>query len=221
MLNTSEGLCHQATSLAPILFQLLILRIYLRCSAADDAQIYFLTRSYESNERQNISADDPMYLPKIGKVTRHLMEPEVVIQAAQESTDQPIPPRGCKINIRTAKATAARIPPRFILATGYNWAGGECFWLDGAIKPQSMDLDGEDLKPRPSSLLSKPPIETLPVDPQPSLSPVPPTAQPVGVSKLLKRKSHQPLGPEGPNSMQSGADQAVEGPPLRRSTRRR
>ncbi|KAJ7476494.1 hypothetical protein FB451DRAFT_1557372 [Mycena latifolia] len=217
----SEGLRRRATILASILFQLVILRIYLRRSSADDAQIYFLARSFDPKEHTKIFPDDPMYLAKTGKITRHLTEPKIVLQTAQESTDQRIPPRWCKIGIRVAKAAAARIPPRFILATGYNRAGGEYVWLGGEIKPYSMDLDGEDVKPRPSSPLSEPPIETLPVDPQPSPSPGPPTAQQAGVSELLKRKYHEPLGPGGPDSMQSGADQAVEGPPLRRSTRRR
>ncbi|KAJ7474931.1 hypothetical protein FB451DRAFT_1174346 [Mycena latifolia] len=163
----SEGLRRRTTTLAPILFQLVILCIYLRHSTADDAQIYFLTRTYGSNEYQNISADDPMYLAKIGKITRHLMEPE---------------------------------------------AGSEYVWLDGAIKPHALDLDGEDLKPRPSSPLSEPPIETLPVDPKHSPSPCPPTAQPARVLELLREKKYEPSGPGGPDSVQSGADHAVEDP---------
>ncbi|KAJ6616544.1 hypothetical protein B0H10DRAFT_2036689 [Mycena sp. CBHHK59/15] len=93
----SEGLRRCATILASILFQIVILRMYLQRSAADDAQIYFLTRSFNPDEWEKISADDPLYLAKQGTVTRHLTDPERGLQAPEESSGQNIPARWCKI----------------------------------------------------------------------------------------------------------------------------
>ncbi|KAJ6607044.1 hypothetical protein B0H10DRAFT_1956579 [Mycena sp. CBHHK59/15] len=66
----SETLRRRVTTLAPILFELLILRIYLRCSAADDLQIYWLTRSFDMDKRKKLVADDPMYFAKTGYIHR-------------------------------------------------------------------------------------------------------------------------------------------------------
>ncbi|KAJ7130567.1 hypothetical protein C8R44DRAFT_906239 [Mycena epipterygia] len=50
---------HRATTLAPLLFQLVVLRIYLRRSPSDDFQIYFLTCRFNKDEVKEISSADP------------------------------------------------------------------------------------------------------------------------------------------------------------------
>ena len=46
----SMDMRRRVTLLAPLLFQLVILRIYLRRSSVDDEQIYFLTRTFSKAE---------------------------------------------------------------------------------------------------------------------------------------------------------------------------
>ncbi|KAJ7621669.1 hypothetical protein B0H17DRAFT_597531 [Mycena rosella] len=126
----SEALRRRATILAPSPFQLVIMRLYLRRSSADDPQIYFLARTFTEHEWNTISDNDPLYLAKKGRITRHMTDPELALQAAEESGGQNIPPRWCKISIRLAKAAAGRIPPKFILASAYTFTGNEYIWQD-------------------------------------------------------------------------------------------
>ncbi|KAJ6579860.1 hypothetical protein B0H10DRAFT_2235559 [Mycena sp. CBHHK59/15] len=175
----SEGLRRRATILASILFQLVILRIF------------------NPDEWEKISADDPLYLAKQGTVTRHLTDPERVLQAPEESSGQNIPARWCKIGTRVAKAAAACIPAKFILATACDPMGEEYIWQDTnstGIKRQAVDFGGEDPKSHPSSPLSEPPAAMdYEPSPPPELTNVEPPKK-VSPVETLKRKNKEPLG---------------------------
>lgn len=96
-----------------------------------------------------------------GRVIRHLTEPELALQAAQEFTGQIIPPKWCKIGRSVAKAAAARIPGNFVFASVYDGKGDE-------YNSQDMDSAGITAqvgpKSRLSTPLSEPPIKVLRTD---------------------------------------------------------
>ncbi|KAJ6590742.1 hypothetical protein B0H10DRAFT_1961014 [Mycena sp. CBHHK59/15] len=210
----SETLRRRVTTLAPILFELLILRIYLCCSAADDLQIYWLTRSFDKNERKKLVADDPMYLAKTGYIHRYMTEPELALQAAQERTDQLIPPKWCKIGRRVSKAAAGRIPANFIFARILNGMGEEYVWHDNA--PTGIPAQEDTLNFPPSSPLSQPPIEVLPTDQQHSPAPELTSKTP----ETLKRKFNGSLGPGVKSgTLGSGEVEAERPAKLRHSAR--
>ncbi|KAJ7919991.1 hypothetical protein B0H13DRAFT_1868035 [Mycena leptocephala] len=60
----SEILRRRSTTLAQLLFQLVIVRIYLRCFVADDQEIYFLTRMWTKAEYERISGEDRQTLDR-------------------------------------------------------------------------------------------------------------------------------------------------------------
>ncbi|KAF8125544.1 hypothetical protein K438DRAFT_2002028 [Mycena galopus ATCC 62051] len=72
--------------LAPLLFQLVILCIYLRRSPADDEQIYFLTRIFDKSELKKINANDPLLGAKRGKVIRKKTIPDIVMNTPETSS---------------------------------------------------------------------------------------------------------------------------------------
>ncbi|KAJ7791820.1 hypothetical protein B0H13DRAFT_2394160 [Mycena leptocephala] len=101
----------RAIIIAPLLFQLATLRMYLRRTPADDEQIYYLTRSFDQAELQALHPDDPLAGAKRGKVIRNMTVPEIVLQAAESSIEaENIPRRWCHISTRISKAADARIP---------------------------------------------------------------------------------------------------------------
>lgn len=100
----------------------------------DDIQIYWLTRNLGKGE--TILADDPLYYAKTGRVVRHPTEPELALQAAQEFTDQAIPPKWCKIGTSVAKAATACISGDFVFASVYDGKGNRYHW-------QNIDSVGE------------------------------------------------------------------------------
>ncbi|KAJ6572673.1 hypothetical protein B0H10DRAFT_1964338 [Mycena sp. CBHHK59/15] len=210
----SETLRRRVTTLAPILFELLILRIYLCCSAADDLQIYWLTRSFDKDERKKLVADDPMYLAKTGYIHRYMTEPELALQAAQERTDQLIPPKWCKIGRRVSKAAAGRIPANFIFARILNGMGEEYVWHDNT--PTGIPAQEDALNFPPSSPFSQLPIEVLPMDQQHSPAPELTSKTP----ETLKRKFNGSLGPGVKSgTLGSGEVEAERPAKLRRSAR--
>ncbi|KAJ7702772.1 hypothetical protein B0H17DRAFT_1127713 [Mycena rosella] len=195
----SEALRWRANILAPTLFQLVILRLYLRRSSADDPQIYFLTRTFTEREWNTISDDDPLYLAKKGRITRHMTDPELALQAAEESGGQNIPPRWCKIGISLARAAAGRIPPKFILASAYTVTGNEYIWQDA-------ELASNNPKSHPSSPLSEPPADLTPMDTEMQIT-FETDLRP------LKRKHEDGLEPEDiPEHVQMVQPAAVNGP---------
>ncbi|KAJ6628213.1 hypothetical protein B0H10DRAFT_2209883 [Mycena sp. CBHHK59/15] len=100
--------------------------------------------------------------------------------------------------------------------------GEEYIWQDTnstGIKRQAVDFGGEDPKSHPSNPLSEPPaaMDHEPSSP-PELTDVEPLKK-VSPVETLKCKHKEPLEPGAiPDSAQSAV---VEGPPLRRSSRRR
>ncbi|KAJ7708140.1 hypothetical protein B0H17DRAFT_1124917 [Mycena rosella] len=122
----SVDLRRRATTLAPLLFQLIILGLYLRRTPADDPQIYFLARELTRKELQHLSVDDSFYAHKRGKIIHHMTVPEIVLQTPETSAKgENIPRNWCKIGTSVTKAAGARIPRSFRLATAYNCEGEE------------------------------------------------------------------------------------------------
>ncbi|KAJ6623906.1 hypothetical protein B0H10DRAFT_1943682 [Mycena sp. CBHHK59/15] len=118
-----------------------------------------------------------------------MTEPELALQAAQEHTDQLIPPKWCKIGRRVSKAAAGRIPANFIFARVLNGMGEEYVWHDNA--PTGIPAQEDILNFPPSSPLSQLPIEVLPTDQQHSPAPELTSKTP----ETLKRKFNGSLGP--------------------------
>ncbi|KAJ7866271.1 hypothetical protein B0H14DRAFT_3594646 [Mycena olivaceomarginata] len=167
--GSPESFRQRAMVLASILFQLVILRLYLRRPNQDDVQIYFLARNFTRQELQNITADDPFAEAKRGKVTRHLTVPEAVLQAPEDSSgDQPIPLHFCKTDILVRKTAAARIPAGFWLATAYRCQGQEYSWeLTDPISRKEMETPSVAFLPheRGSSPLSDAPSSQMDLGP--------------------------------------------------------
>ncbi|KAJ7196707.1 hypothetical protein GGX14DRAFT_574776 [Mycena pura] len=208
----SEALLRRVATLAPILFQLIILRVYLHCTAADDLEIYWLTRDLGKGEK--VLADDSLYYAKTGRVIRHPTEPELALQAAQEFTGQTIPPKWCKIGRSVAKAAAAGIPGSFVYASACDGKGDEYHWqsMDSGIAAQVAP------KSQLSTPLSEPPIEVLRTDQGAHhRAKSAPRDGPLKdfLAAPLKRKFNSPLGP-GVGASETTGD---AGPPLRRSKR--
>ncbi|KAJ7207665.1 hypothetical protein C8J57DRAFT_1258053 [Mycena rebaudengoi] len=119
----------RATTFVALLFELVILRLYLNRSAAEDLAVYFLARKYTLQELRNISADDPFFLEKSGKVIRHLTDPERVLQAAEGAGTEQIPQLWCRIRTCVSRA-AAGIPPDLVLASAYSTNGEPYIWKE-------------------------------------------------------------------------------------------
>ncbi|KAJ7916650.1 hypothetical protein B0H13DRAFT_1870985 [Mycena leptocephala] len=153
----------RAIIIAPLLFQLAILRMYLRRTPTDDEQIYYLTRSFDQAELQALHPDDPFAGAKRGKVIRNMTVPEIVLQAAESSIEaENIPRRWCHIGTRISKAADARIPPSFVLANAFDAHGQDYTWIHSNIPGISHPLLpslSEVPKSRPSSPLSDIPMD--------------------------------------------------------------
>ncbi|KAJ6533704.1 hypothetical protein B0H19DRAFT_1324556 [Mycena capillaripes] len=131
----SMEMLRRVITIAPLLFQLVIFRIYLRRTLADDEHSYFLTRGFDKGELADIKDGDPLSDAKRGKVVRNLMVPETVLQ----SVENPFGERhinACipaipvvQVGIRTAKTANARISARFVLANAYDVRGQDYLWL--------------------------------------------------------------------------------------------
>ncbi|KAJ6569381.1 hypothetical protein B0H19DRAFT_1066129 [Mycena capillaripes] len=149
-------------TLAPILFQLVIFRIYLGRSSTDDVQIYFLTRVFNKQELEEIAAGDPLSDAKRGKVVRNLTVPEIVLQSAETPSEDGMLYKWCKIGTRTTKAANARIPASFALANAFDARGQVYLWMASNI-PGILDEPVDSLLdvqiPVASSSLSELPIE--------------------------------------------------------------
>ncbi|KAF8160547.1 hypothetical protein K438DRAFT_1985649 [Mycena galopus ATCC 62051] len=157
--------------LAPLLFQLVILRIYLRRSPADDEQIYFLTRIFDKSELKKINNNDPLLGAKRGKVIRNKTVPEIVMNTPEtsSSTNEIIPYRWCKMGIRISKAAAPCIPPKFVLANAFDALGGDYIWSPSDTCGIFVQLTAPSIKSPFSSPLSALPPE-MDVEPAPEES---------------------------------------------------
>ncbi|KAJ7815698.1 hypothetical protein B0H14DRAFT_3475959 [Mycena olivaceomarginata] len=223
--GSPESFRQRAMVLASILFQLVILRLYLRRPNQDDVQIYFLARNFTRQELQNITADDPFAEAKRGKVTRHLTVPEAVLQAPEDSSgDQPIPLHFCKTDILVRKTAAARIPAGFWLATAYRCQGQEYSWeLTDPISRKEMETPSVAFLPheRGSSPLSDAPSSQMDLGPlvqgEESLS-----HSKKGLGGLKRRREFDLEEEDRPGSRSSTTvDVGLAVPPVRRSTRPR
>lgn len=218
----SERLRRRATILAPLLFQLVILRMYLGRAATDDIQIYFLTRTFDKAELEKLSKNDPLYLAKKGMVIRHMTEPELVLQAAEDTAGQNMPARWCKIGTRVTKAAAARIPAKTVLASAYDPIGGDYIWMDPPFASSlSTDVDWvADPKFIHSSPLSEPPADLMTTNIDLNTPPLGPgdivgfPKQTTPFPRPLKRKHEDDLGPGSALMAEQKA------PILRRSNRK-
>ncbi|KAF8142739.1 hypothetical protein K438DRAFT_1784448 [Mycena galopus ATCC 62051] len=152
-------------------FQLVILRIYLRRSPADDEQIYFLTRIFDKSELKKINTNDPLLGAKRGKVIRNKTVPEIVMNTPEtsSSTNEIIPYRWCKMGIRISKAAAPRIPPKFVLANAFDALGGDYIWSSSDTRGIFVQLTAPSIKSPFSSPLSALPPE-MDVEPAPEES---------------------------------------------------
>ncbi|KAJ7768047.1 hypothetical protein B0H14DRAFT_3895019 [Mycena olivaceomarginata] len=113
--ESSEVFRQRAVNFASILFQLVVLRLYLRRPAQDDVRIYFLARKFTPKELQSVDEGDPLGRAKHGKVVRHLTVPEAVLQTPEDSSEEePMPPRFVKWGLFCGRL----LPPAFLLGFG-------------------------------------------------------------------------------------------------------
>ncbi|KAJ7688094.1 hypothetical protein B0H14DRAFT_3533549 [Mycena olivaceomarginata] len=149
--ESSEVFRQRAVNFASILFQLVVLRLYLRRPAQDDVRIYFLARKFTPKELQSVDEGDPLGRAKHGKVVRHLTVPEAVLQTPEDSSEEePMPPRFCKMGIILRKTAAARIPAGFWLATAYDHQGLEFEW-DLPASTHPTDIEKPSILPQSNS----------------------------------------------------------------------
>ncbi|KAK7012998.1 hypothetical protein R3P38DRAFT_3581609 [Favolaschia claudopus] len=156
-------------TVAPILFQLVILRIYLRRHPSDDIQIYFLSRFFTSEELRALSLDDPLWNAKAGNIIRNITTPELVLNTPEhKQPGRSISYDFTKMKLRFSRAAEGRIPSTFDLASAFGGNGDEYVWHSS----ESPGLFEEYVDPPPSSPLTA--LSDIEVEPR-QPTPPPPT----------------------------------------------
>ncbi|KAK6974108.1 hypothetical protein R3P38DRAFT_2432008, partial [Favolaschia claudopus] len=127
--NVNLDLRRYLMTVTPILFQLVILRLYLRRPASDDLQIYFLSRYFTRKELIQLEHDDPYADAKEGSIVRNLTTPEIVLNTPENNqSGLVISYQFSKIRIKLSTSAAAHIPPSFELANAFSIGGNEYVW---------------------------------------------------------------------------------------------
>ncbi|KAK7029240.1 hypothetical protein R3P38DRAFT_3516375 [Favolaschia claudopus] len=155
-------------TVAPILFQLVILRIYLRRHPSDDVQIYFLSRFFTSEELRALSLEDPLGNAKAGNIVRNITTPELVLNTPEhKQPGRSISYDFTKMKLRFSRAAEGRIPSTFDLASAFGGNGDEYVWQSS----ESPGLFEEYVDPPPSSPLTA--LSDIEVEPRQPTPPPP------------------------------------------------
>ncbi|KAK7047011.1 hypothetical protein R3P38DRAFT_3423671 [Favolaschia claudopus] len=169
-------------TVGPILFQLVILRIYLRRHPSDDIQIYFLSRFFTSEELRALPLDDPLWNAKAGNIIRNITTPELVLNTPEhKQPGRSISYDFTKMKLRFTRAAEGRIPSTFDLASAFGGNGDEYVW-------QSSELPGlfeQFIDPPPSSPLTA--LSDIEVEPRP------PSPAPL-VERTKRRRAVEDIG---------------------------
>ncbi|KAK7051728.1 hypothetical protein R3P38DRAFT_3255060 [Favolaschia claudopus] len=191
-------------TVAPILFQLVILRIYLRRHPSDDIQIYFLSRFFTSEELRALPLDDLLWNAKAGNIIRNITTPELVLNTPEhKQPGRSISYDFTKMKLRFSRAAEGRIPSTFDLASAFGGNGDEYVW-------QSSELPGlfeQFIDPPPSSPLTA--LSDIEVEPRPP-SPAPP------VERSKRKREVDDIG----GRVETDSKDKVEEKPKRVATRR-